>query len=219
MHRLFLILLLLLSAASASAQRLDLFLARSYFADLHDSKEYLPYERILSYYDFITDSVAPDTMINGQKAWFLYIRYPANTTELGIRVLSPAPEFVFATKGDIETEDFMEHYRKNKNLWFDPAIRLEYGTLTTNGKFVADGLIAENDNSSEPIPLPDGKRNNALFRALNRDSYPAGTYRLTLIMEKSAAAKNSGSFLMQLGCVPGLRNVLVTRNPAVAAEW
>lgn len=170
----------------------------------------MPYGRTVSYFGYISDSTATDSLIEDKPAYFLFVHIPADVSELGIRIISPVPELFFADRGDIEPEEFTALTPIKRNSWFDPGMVLENMTPDSTGKFSYGPLKAENFKSKDVPSQPNGKFENPMIRLTNV-TVKAGYYRITLINEKPETQK-SGSFVMQIGTVPDVKGIKVSRS-------
>lgn len=203
--RLTCLFLLLLVSYQVYGQRLDPFLSKSFVAMDGESKEMLPYEKPLRYFDYINQATSPDTVDSNRIGYYLYFTLPEKVNELGIRLLSPVPDLASPNRGDIETESFTAIKLAEKSNWFEAGFILEFGSRSGENTFTAVYHLGENHQSNDVPPQPNGKYNNALYR-LVREDLPAGVYRITLVIERGDQVELPvGSYLLEIGTVPAVK--------------
>lgn len=192
-----------------SAQRLDRFA----------SKARVSYGKTITYFGYLSPGNQPDEISNGKNFYYLYFQLPDSVAELGIRMISPVPAVVMPDKGDLVTENYYSN-EKDKTNYFDPWIAIEkaenpkhFLQNDTAAKWITIGF---NDDSSELFWQPNGKRNNALLRIINKQQptdkkIAPGFYRICFTDNKQPEVK--GSFVVQLGTAHKLPGLKLLKNP------
>jgi hypothetical protein len=180
--------LVILCLTMVKAQRLDPFTSMSGNYERNGITRMVPYPRITNYYGY--------TELQGQKdTSLIYFQLTDSITELGVRILSPAPDISTARPGDEVMDIFIDKPAKMKEF-FNPVLRLE---KLSDGKWL---VVAENSDSPEAPPNPDGNRTNAIIRVFNngndaRKSLGPGLYRIAFTEQKSPDYK--GSYMLSVG--------------------
>lgn len=193
------------------SQRLDPFTSHTDQNSDKGAAERIPYTATTGFYDFISDGQLPDSVVNGQPYYYVYFRIPLEVTEIGVRMISPVPSYVYPDAGDVVTDTYESN--KKSAAYFNPFLFLEQGVPgnATNLSFQMDKweLLEKNDDHSELMAQPSGKNTNSLLRVF-AGPYPPGIYRIKF----RASEKNvpQGSYLIQFGCIPGVKRMKISRT-------
>ncbi len=200
---------LLLFPSLAYPQRLELFTSHSGQIVTNGLSERVPYGETTGYFDFLPGDQDPDSMLIRQPTYFVYFKLPYEVTELGIRFISPVPPYAFAEAGDIVTE--LYELNKNSKLYFNPSIAVEQFIPASDTLPATWEELGRNEDSGEVMQQPNGKATNALLR-LYSHPFPMALYRVRITSGDKTIPQ--GSFLMQIGTLPGLKRMTLSRNPA-----
>ena len=211
----------------AHAQRLDMFCSGSDTANNAKTKKHIPYTDVVSYFGYIDSSwVAADT-IAGIKMYYLYFFLPRNANKVGLRMISPVPDYVFPNKGDVVAEEYFNFIKTNKD-YFDPWIMLEhqvemkYQDNSDTTKRIKEWIaLGENNDAEELIAQPSGKKTNALLRVVSDTTQlyktlDAGVCRVGFSSLKDTLI--SGSFILQIGASVILPKMKITMTEAELPE-
>ncbi len=178
----------------------------------------IPYTSVMSYYGYVKPGAKADAEVNGKKMFYLYVWIPAVAPELGLRMVSPAPEGMTPAEGDFVGKDW-EEGKADKSSFFDTWISWERSAAVLKAEdIVAKGkagswlLFDSNDDSSEMPKNPAGRKYNSLLRIVSDTSDPAkslirGLYRIAFTTYKTGEVK--GSFLAQVGAPINIPGVVV----------
>jgi hypothetical protein len=199
-------LFLLLYSSLCNAQRLSPFGSETNKREYGERVSRSPYDASLSYFECI-DSGSTFVMHENEKKFYtLYFFIDDTLTEVGVRVLSPVPELTSPNKGHFATEEF--YNSKNRKKGFNTFVSLtKAGTINSRSdlSFIKKEpdwfLIGQNDDSKE-MDNPE----NSLFRVINGKNnihLSPGLYRIRISSSEKDNANLIGSFLLQLGAIPG----------------
>jgi len=214
----FAILVALGIASSATAQKLDKFGADLAKKSMMGKEIRVPYTDLTSYFGFIKPGAKPDEVKGGKKMYYVYVWIPVAAPEIGIRMISPAPESVTPTDKDYVTADYTANKADTKSF-FDTWVTFERaeGVLkledaAAKAKTAKWTSIETNDDSSEMPAQPSGSKYNSLMRITSDTSNPTkslvmGLYRIGFTTYKTGEVQ--GSFLAQIGAPVKLPGVAV----------
>lgn len=198
-----LIVLFLMTPPLLYAQRLEQFGSDSGKRESGGITHRIPYEKVISYFDFIDKDHSQLSSHKGQEEITFYFYLEDSLTELGLRVLSPVPELVTPKKGNYATNAFLDS-SKNKNIGFDPVLKIKRSKSFVEkadlGRkdFIPDWvLLGENDNQNEMF-----RKEYALIRLVataDQNVLCPGLYCITITASKESLR---GSFLLQIGYNP-----------------
>ena len=93
--------LLLLVGLTATAQKLDKFGADLAKKSVMGKEIRVPYTDLISYFGYIKPGSKPDEVKGGKKMYYLYVWIPIAAPEIGVRMISPAPESVKPSDKDL----------------------------------------------------------------------------------------------------------------------
>jgi hypothetical protein len=171
-------LLCLAFGMSMTAQKLDKFGADLAKKSVMGKEIRVPYTDMSSYFGYIKPGAAPDEVKDGKKMYYVYVWIPLAAPELGIRMISPAPDSVKPADTDYQTEDYKANVADTKNF-FDTWITLERaeGILkiedaAAKAKSAKWNKIESNDDSGEMPAQPSGSKYNSLMRITSDTSNP-----------------------------------------------
>jgi hypothetical protein len=183
-----------------------------------------PYATTVRYYGWIAPDAEPDDIQAGKKLVYVYVWVPANTPELGVRVVSPA-QLVQRPDRHNDFVDPQAISRRASTIYFDPYVRLERCLAAITPEDITKpcaqwASLGENDDSDELPANPSGKRTNAVLRVASNADDPLkvlvrGMYRLALTNAKSGAMQ--GTYVAELGSASALDGVALARTPAELA--
>lgn len=213
--------LLLLVGLTATAQKLDKFGADLAKKSVMGKEIRVPYTDLISYFGYIKPGSKPDEVKGGKKMYYLYVWIPIAAPEIGVRMISPAPESVKPSDKDYVAADFTTNAERTS--FFDTWVTLE----RADGIFKIEDVAAKaktakwttldtNDDSGEMPAQPSGSKYNSLMRITSDPSNPAkslivGLYRIGFTTYKTGEVQ--GSFLAQLGAPVSLPGVAVATKP------
>jgi len=215
---------------SATAQKLDKFGADLAKKSMMGKEIRVPYTDLTSYFGYIKPGSAPDEVKGGKKMYYVYVWVPIAAPEIGIRMISPAPDSVKPSDKDYVTEDYKANATDTKNF-FDTWVSFERaeGVLkledaASKAKTAKWTTIESNDDSSEMPAQPSGSKYNSLMRITSDTSNPLkslvmGLYRIGFTTYKTGEVQ--GSFLAQIGApikLPGVAIAAKPENLAAAAK-
>jgi len=215
---------------SATAQKLDKFGADLAKKSMMGKEIRVPYTDLTSYFGYIKPGAAPDEVKGGKKMYYVYVWVPIAAPEIGIRMISPAPDSVKPSDKDYVTEDYKANATDTKNF-FDTWVSFERaeGVLkledaASKAKTAKWTTIESNDDSSEMPAQPSGSKYNSLMRITSDTSNPLkslvmGLYRIGFTTYKTGEVQ--GSFLAQIGApikLPGVAIAAKPENLAAAAK-
>jgi hypothetical protein len=215
-------LLCLAFGMSMTAQKLDKFGADLAKKSVMGKEIRVPYTDMSSYFGYIKPGAAPDEVKDGKKMYYVYVWIPLAAPELGIRMISPAPDSVKPADTDYQTEDYKANVADTKNF-FDTWITLERaeGILkiedaAAKAKSAKWNKIESNDDSGEMPAQPSGSKYNSLMRITSDTSNPMksltmGLYRIGFTTYKKGEVQ--GSFLAQIGAPIKLPGVAIAAKP------
>ncbi len=208
--------------SASHAQKLDKFGADLGKKSVMGKEIRVPYTDLTSYFGYIKPGAAPDEVKNGKKMYYVYVWIPIAAPEIGIRMMSPAPEGMKPGAKDFVTADFTANAADTKNF-FDTWITFERaeGILkledaAAKAKTAKWVSIESNDDSGDMPAQPSGKKYNSLMRITSDPNNPTkslvmGLYRIGFTTYKTGEVQ--GSFLAQLGAPVSLPGVAVAARP------
>ena len=177
----------------------------------------VPYTDVISYLGY-AEPGSEDAIVENKKYTYLYVWIPVVAPELGLRMVSPA-------NGDKINDALMApNFVSNKNTkeFFDTYITLEKSNITSleglNEEVIKNAkwsILDRNDDSSELMEQPDGRKYNSLLRYKSEANDPlkslsVGLYRVGFTTFKRGEVK--GTFLAQIGSPIKLPGVIITRE-------
>lgn len=158
--------------------------------------------------------------------YYVYVWVPVAAPEIGVRMISPAPDSMKPSDKDYVTADYTANAADTKSF-FDTWVVLERaeGILSINdvaakAKTAKWTKIDSNDDSGEMPAQPSGSKYNSLMRITSETSNPTkslvmGLYRIGFTTYKTGEVQ--GSFLAQIGSPVKLPGVAVSADPAALA--
>ncbi|RXR19455.1 Lipl32 family lipoprotein [Flavobacterium stagni] len=206
---------------SAQAQKLDKFGADLAKKSVMGKEIRVPYTDLISYYGYIKPGSKPDEVKGGKKMYYLYVWIPIAAPEIGVRMISPAPENAKPTDKDYVSADFTANAERSS--YFDTWVTFERAEgilkledVAAKAKTAKWTTIESNDDSSEMPAQPSGSKYNSLMRITSDPSNPTkslvmGLYRIGFTTYKTGEVQ--GSFLAQLGAPVALPGVAVATKP------
>jgi hypothetical protein len=207
---------------NATAQKLDKFGADLAKKSVMGKEIRVPYNDMTSYFGYIKPGAAPDEVKGGKKMYYIYVWIPIAAPEIGIRMISPAPDSVKPTDKDYVSAAYTENAANTKNF-FDTWITFERAEgilkiedVAAKAKGAKWVTIEKNDDSSEMPAQPSGSKYNSLMRITSNTSDPTkslvmGLYRIGFTTYKTGEVQ--GSFLAQMGAPIKLPGVAVAVKP------
>jgi len=216
-------LLCLAVGVAANAQKLDKFGADLAKKSVMGKEIRVPYTDLTSYFGYIKPGAAPDEVKAGKKMYYVYVWVPVAAPEIGLRMISPAPDSVKPTDKDYVTAAYTENAADTKSF-FDTWISFERAEgifkledAAAKAKSATWTKIETNDDSSEMPAQPSGSKYNSLMRITSDTSNPTkslvmGLYRIGFTTYKTGEVQ--GSFLAQIGAPVKLPGVAIAANPA-----
>lgn len=207
---------------TATAQKLDKFGADLAKKSVMGKEIRVPYTDMTSYFGYIKPGAAPDEVKNGKKMYYIYVWVPIAAPEIGIRMISPAPDSMKPTDKDYVSADYTENTADTKNF-FDTWVSLERADgimkiedVAGKAKSASWTTIESNDDSSEMPAQPSGSKYNSLMRITSETSNPKkslvmGLYRIGFTTYKKGEVQ--GSFLAQMGAPIKLPGVSIAVKP------
>jgi hypothetical protein len=177
----------------------------------------VPYTDVISYLGY-AEAGSEDAIVENKKYTYLYVWIPAMAPELGLRMVSPANGDKI--KDPIMATNFVSN--KNTKEFFDTYITLEKSNITSleglNEEVIKNAkwsILDRNDDSSELMEQPDGRKYNSLLRYKSEANNPlkalsVGLYRVGFTTFKRGEVK--GTFLAQIGSPIKLPGVIITRD-------
>ncbi len=214
----------------ANSQKLDKFGADLAKKSLMGKEIRIPYTDLTSYFGYIKPGSKPDEVKAGKKMYYIYVWIPLAAPEIGIRMISPAPDSVKATEKDYISSDYTANSTDTSNF-FDTWITFERAEgilkledVASKSKTAKWTIIDSNDDSSEMPAQPSGSKYNSLMRISSDTSNPTksivmGLYRIGFTTYKTGEVQ--GSFLAQLGApikLPGVAIAVKPEDLATAAK-
>lgn len=224
------IIICLGSLSIASAQKLDKFGADLAKKSVMGKEIRVPYTDLTSYFGYIKPGSKPDEVKGGKKMYYIYVWIPMAAPEIGIRMISPAPESVKPTDKDYVSADYTANASDTKNF-FDTWVTFERAEgilkledVAAKAKTAKWNTIESNDDSSDMPAQPSGSKYNSLMRITSDTSNPTkaivmGLYRIGFTTYKTGEVQ--GSFLAQLGApikLPGVAVAVKPEDLATAAK-
>ena len=209
-------------ASEVSAQKLDKFGADMGKKSVLGKEIRLPYQSVSSYFGYVKAGAPAEETRDGKKYYYLYIWIPAVAPELGIRMISPAPDGVKPNdKDDFFGTDFKANATDTKS-YFDTWVTLEKaeGVLSladvSKAKTAKWNSFGSNDDSGELHAQPSGSKYNSVLRVTSEASNPlkaltVGLYRIGFTTYKTGEVQ--GSFLAQVGAPVKLPGVVIAQTP------
>lgn len=204
---------------SMIAQKLDKFGADLAKKSFMGKEVRVPYTDMSNYFGYIKPGAAPDEVKGGKKMYYVYVWIPLAAPEIGIRMISPAPDSVKPADKDYVTADYTANVADTKNF-FDTWITFERAEgvlkledVATKAKTAKWSTIESNDDSGEMPAQPSGSKYNSLMRITSDTSNPLkslvmGLYRVGFTTYKTGEVQ--GSFLAQIGSPIKLPGVAVS---------
>lgn len=215
-------LICLVVGMSMEAQKLDKFGADLAKKSVMGKEIRVPYTDMSSYFGYIKPGAAPDEVKDGKKMYYVYVWIPLAAPEIGVRMISPAPDSVKASDSDYQTEDYKANLDDTKSF-FDTWITLERAEgimkiedAAAKAKSAKWNIIDSNDDSGEMPAQPSGSKYNSLMRITSDTSNPMksltmGLYRIGFTTYKKGEVQ--GSFLAQIGAPIKLPGVAIAAKP------
>jgi hypothetical protein len=215
-------LFVMAAAVSANAQKLDKFGADLGKKSLMGKEIRVPYTDLTSYFGYIKPGAAPDETRNGKKMYYVYVWIPVAAPEIGVRMISPAPENLKPGAKDYVTADYTANAADTKSF-FDTWITFERAEgvmkiedAAAKAKTAKWVTIETNDDSSEMPAQPSGSKYNSLLRVTSEVSNPTkalvmGLYRIGFTTYKTGEVQ--GSFVAQVGAPVALPGVAIAAKP------
>lgn len=183
-----------------------------------------PYQTRLRYYGWVQPGTEPDEIREGKKMYYLYVWIPANTPEIGVRMVSPA-RLAGAPDKHVDFVDPMCSSHKSTSIYFDTWVRFERCLAAVSPEDVAKPCaqwvsFGENDDSDELPANPSGQRYNSVLRVASNPEDPLkvlvrGMYRIAFTSYKVGAVQ--GTFAAEIGSVTELVGAAIARTPAALA--
>ena len=213
--------------STVNAQKLDKFGADLAKKSMMGKEIRVPYTDLTSYYGYIKPGSKPDEVKNGKKMYYLYVWVPVAAPEIGIRMISPAPESMKPSDKDYVSADYTANASDTKNF-FDTWVTFERAEgiykiedVAAKAKTAKWTTLDSNDDSSEMPAQPSGSKYNSLMRITSEVSNPTkaivmGLYRIGFTTYKTGEVQ--GSFLAQLGAPVKLPGVAVAVKPEDLAK-
>jgi hypothetical protein len=207
---------------TATAQKLDKFTADLQKKSIMGKDIRIPYTDLSSYYGFIKPGAAPDEVKAGKKMYYVYVWIPVAAPEIGVRMISPAPDSMKPGEKDYVTSDYTANASDTKSF-FDTWITLERADgimkiedVAAKAKTAKWTTIETNDDSGEMPAQPSGSKYNSLMRTTSDVSNPTkalvmGLYRIGFTTYKKGEVQ--GSFLAQVGAPVKLPGVAIAAKP------
>jgi len=215
-------LICLVVGMSMAAQKLDKFGADLAKKSVMGKEIRVPYTDMSSYFGYIKPGAAPDEIKDGKKMYYVYVWIPLAAPEIGVRMISPAPDSVKPSDSDYQTEDYKANLGDTKSF-FDTWITLERAEgimkiedAAAKAKSAKWNIIDSNDDSGEMPAQPSGSKYNSLMRITSDTSNPMksltmGLYRIGFTTYKKGEVQ--GSFLAQIGAPIKLPGVAIAAKP------
>ena len=211
---------------TASAQKLDKFGADLGKKSVMGKEIRIPYTDIQSYFGYIKPGSKPDEVVGGKKMYYVYVWVPVAAPEIGIRMISPAPDSVKPSDKDYVTAEYTANASDTKSF-FDTWVVLERAEgimkiedVAGKAKTAKWNKIESNDDSSDMPAQPSGSKYNSLMRITSETSNPMkslvmGLYRIGFTTYKTGEVQ--GSFLAQIGAPVKLPGVAISADPTTLA--
>lgn len=214
----------------ATAQKLDKFGADLAKKSVMGKEIRIPYTDLTSYFGYIKPGSTPDEVKGGKKMYYIYVWIPIAAPEIGIRMISPAPDSVKPSDKDYVSADYTENASDTKNF-FDTWVTFERAEgilklddVASKAKTAKWTTIETNDDSSDMPAQPSGRKYNSLMRISSDTSNPTksivmGLYRIGFTTYKTGEVQ--GSFLAQMGApikLPGVAVAVKPEDLAAAAK-
>lgn len=211
---------------TATAQKLDKFGADLGKKSVMGKEIRVPYTDIQSYFGYIKPGAKPDEVVGGKKMYYVYVWIPVAAPEIGVRMISPAPDSVKPSDKDYVTADYTANATETKKF-FDTWVQLERAEgilkledVAAKAKTAKWTKIDSNDDSGEMPAQPSGSKYNSLMRITSETSNPTkslvmGLYRIAFTTYKTGEVE--GSFLAQIGAPVKLPGVAISADPATLA--
>jgi hypothetical protein len=207
-NRFITLIVCLATLSIASAQKLGKFGADLAKKSVMGKEIRIPYTDLTSYYGYIKPGTAPDEVKNGKKMYYIYIWVPIAAPEIGIRMISPAPEGEKPSDKDYVSASYTANSADTKS-YFDTWVTFERADgilkledVATKAKSAKWTTIDTNDDSSEMPAQPSGSKYNSLMRITSDTSNPTksivmGLYRIGFTTYKTGEVQ--GSFFSSIG--------------------
>jgi hypothetical protein len=207
---------------TATAQNLNKFGADMQKKSVMGKEIRVPYTDLTSYYGFIKPGAVPNEVKEGKKMYYVYVWIPVAAPEIGVRMISPAPDSMKPGEKDYVTADYTANAADTKSF-FDTWITLERADgimkiedVAAKAKSAKWTTIETNDDSGEMPAQPSGSKYNSLMRTTSDVSNPTkalvmGLYRIGFTTYKRGEVQ--GSFLAQIGAPVKLPGVAVAAKP------
>ncbi len=204
----------LFAVSNVNAQKLKAF-GSSIEKEIGPLKKRVPYLDVTSYLGHASPGTESEIK-DGKKFYYIYLWIPALTTELGLRMISPAGNS--KTKNPIIGAGYNEN--KNSKDFFDTYITLERSSVFSKSGIAGAAnanwtTLKKNDDSGEMPKQPSGRKYNSLLRYKSQAGDPLkalsrGLYRIGFTTYKKGEV--SGTFLAQLGSPVKLPGVVMSNT-------
>jgi len=177
----------------------------------------VPYTDVVSYLGYAAAG-NEDEEKEGKKFYYIYVWIPAVAPELGVRMMSPAPEK--APKNATEAAEYVAN--KDSKDFFDTYITLERSNIASKDGITEEGAasakwttLAKNDDSSDMPKNPGGQAYNSLLRYESETGDPlkaltAGLYRIGFTTYKKGDV--NGTFVAEVASPVKLPGVAVAKT-------
>ncbi len=216
MKKVLLTLALLVAVSYTFAQKLDSF-GSSVTKSIGPKTVAVPYTDVVTYLGYAAPNTE-DAVVEGKKFYYIYVWIPAVAPELGVRMMSPAPDKL--PKTVTKSADF-EANATSKD-YFDTYITLERSDIVKKEDITEDGVknakwfvLERNDDSGEMPKNPGGSSYNSLLRYKSEASDPlkaltVGLYRVGFTTFK--VGEVNGTFLAEVAAPIKLPGVAVAKT-------
>jgi len=169
-----------------------------------------PYTSYTNYFGYTEQGTAPQGKYKGKGAYYLYVWVPAVIDEIGVSMVSPAPEA--PSEGDFVSDLYKEVAAENTDKFFDTYLVLDRLAIADSAKIKNGGKVLQtlkyNDDSHELEANPSGSHYNSLLRHVSDASNPMkalvrGVYRISFTSFRGAV---EGSYEATVGTnIPGVK--------------
>lgn len=183
-----------------------------------------PYQTRVRYYGWVQPGTEPDEIREGKKMHYLYVWIPANTPEIGVRMVSPA-RLAGSPDKHVDFVEPMCSAHKSTSIYFDTWVRFERCLAAVSPEDVAKPCaqwvsFGDNDDSDELPPNPSGQRYNSVLRVASNAEDPLkvlvrGMYRIAFTSYKVGDVQ--GSFVAEVGSVTELVGAAMARTQSELA--
>jgi hypothetical protein len=183
-----------------------------------------PYATTVRYDGWVAPGSEPDEIRDGKKMFYLYAWIPANSPELGVRMVSPA-RLAGSPRRQVDFVEPEAAARKATSIYFDTWVRFERCLAAVDPEDIAKPCqqwvtFGENDDSDELPANPSGQKYNALLRVASNVDDPLrvlvrGMYRIAFTSYKVGEVQ--GTYAAEVGSVAPLLGAALARTPAALA--